>query len=116
MNEYVLLKLKGNWIEKEEAFGFLKMFMNTQRNIEIANDQVVIVNAEQNIPKEEIALYGEDLIEYAKHNIPKEIGLYLEENGLIQYQEESKEGFLTLRGTVFVIKAPKTEKAKGGLL
>lgn len=73
-NQYLVIKLLGNWIEREQTKQRVKMFFD---DIDVLNDENIITcHCTQSIPKERFIL-KEDYKEYIKAKIAVGIGEYL---------------------------------------
>lgn len=106
-NQYLVIKLPGNWIEREQKKQRVKMFVE---DIDVLDDENIITcHCTQAIPKERFVL-KEDFKEYVKGKIAVGIGEYLLEKGLIRFKESEEDYTIKIDGVITVI----SEAEKGG--
>lgn len=106
-NQYLVIKLHGNWIDREQTKQRVKMFVE---DIDVLNDENIITcHCTQAIPKERFIL-KEDYKDYVKGKIAVGIGEYLLEQGLIRFVEREEEYMIKIDGVITVI----SEAEKGG--
>ena len=106
-NQYLVIKLHGNLIEREQTKQRVKMFVE---DIDVLNDEnIVTCHCTKTITKEQSYCYGA-FKDYSKEKIAVAIGKYLLEQGLIRFIE-SEEGYtIKIDGVITVI----SEVEKGG--
>lgn len=108
MNDYIVIKLSGNWIEKENNKKRVGFLLHGIPNVEILENAAVTLRAAEMIPKEELDRFGDEFKEYIKMCISKEIGCHLEEHGVITFEEANvkMDGYETMQilATLVVIK------------
>lgn len=106
-NQYLVIKLHGNWIEREQTKQRVKMFVE---DIDVLNDENIITcHCTQAIAKEHF-ICKEDFKDYVKRKIAVGIGEYLLEKGLIRFKESEEEYTIKIDGVITVI----SEEEKGG--
>ncbi len=106
-NQYLVIKLSGNWIKREQTKQIVKMFVE---DIDVLNDENVITcHATQTITKERSYAY-DAFKDYSKERIAVALGKYLLEQGLIRFVESEEEHTIKIDGEITVI----SEAEKGG--
>lgn len=108
MNDYIVIKLSGGWIEKEKNKKRVDFLLQGIPNVEILENAAVTLRAAKMIPKEELDGLGDEFKDHIKMRISKEIGCHLEEHGVITFEEANgkMDGYETTQilATLVVIK------------
>lgn len=106
-NQYLVIKLHGNWIDREQTKQRVKMFVE---DIDVLNDEnIVTCHCTQAITKEQNYLY-EAFKDYSKERIAIAIGKHLLEQGVIRFSESEDKYTIKIDGVITVI----SEALKGG--
>lgn len=100
MGEYLVIKLKGNWIEREQTKKRVEMFFNDLDIISAEN--VVTYKLVQKIEKENSYRY-EAFKDYSKRRIADAIGEHFLKDGLICFNETEDENGIKIEGVITVI-------------
>lgn len=103
-NQYLVVKLQGNWIEREQIKRRIEMFVG---DIDVLDDKdIVTCHDTQEIAKEHSYHY-EAFKDYSKKRIAVAIAERLLEQGLIRFVESEEEHTIKIDGEITVIKAEK---------
>lgn len=106
-NQYLVIKLHGNWIEREQTKQRVKMSVE---DIDVLNDENIITcHCTQAIAQESF-ICKKGFKDYVKRKIAVGIGEYLLEKGLIRFKESEEEYTIKIDGVITVI----SEEEKGG--
>ena len=108
MNDYIVIKLSGNWIEKEKNKKRVGFLLQGIPNVEVWENAAVTLRAAKMIPKEELDRFGDEFEDHIKMCLSKEIGCHLEEHGVITFEDSNgkMDGYETTQilATLVVIK------------
>ena len=108
-HNYILLKVKGSWIEREQTKGLISMHFPD--SVEVVSDGIVPIQSTIKVDKEHIYYYkNTNLMEETKKRIASALGQYLLEQGYIRINEEAGQWDVEVKGTVLVIQDTPTEK------
>lgn len=108
--EYLVIKLPGGWIEREQARQKVKWAID---DIDVLDEKnVVVCRGAQLVRKEDCDRY-KDLKDRTKERVAVALGKYLLERELISFVE-TKEGYNTIKieGVVTVIRENRDEFAE----
>lgn len=112
-NNYLVIKLKGSWLDKESTKGMIKFLLPTRadiHNLEVLNDENVIeCCAVRSMLKEDCIRY-KDAKDRIKESIAVAMGKHLLESGLICFNEIENANTTKIIGKITVI----NEAPKGG--
>ena len=106
-NHYLVLKLPGNWIEREQKKQRIKMFADNIDVLEESN--VYTCHATKSILKEMFHT-DEAFKNHIKGRIAVAIGEHLLEKGMIRFNESESKYGIVIDGEITVI----SETSKGG--
>lgn len=109
-NQYLVVRLHGNWIDREQTKKRVKMFAEEADVLD--DENIVICRGTQQITKEQSYCYGA-FKDYAKGRIAVGIGEFLLEHGLIRFVESEEEHTIKIEGEITVIREP-TKGGEGG--
>lgn len=99
---YILLKVRGSWIEREQTKGLIAMHFPDF--VEVVREGIITVQAKQAIPKEFVYKHKDiNLMEETKKRISIDLGRYLLDNDLIQFSEKVEEYVVNIIGSTLVI-------------
>ena len=110
MSDYVVIKLSGNWIEKEKNKKRIDFIFHDIPNVEVLENAAVTCTSAKLVMKEDLDRVGDNdrFKRYIKEHLSTELGYRLMEHGLITYDEKSGEmsglGTTQISATVVVIK------------
>lgn len=100
MGEYLVIKLKGNWIEREQTKKRVEMFFN---DLDIMSaENVVTYKFAQKIEKEHSYRY-EAFKDYSKRRIANALGEQFLGDGVICFNESEDENGIKIEGVITVI-------------
>lgn len=104
-SEYLVIKLSGNWIEKEQAKFRVKYLLDGVTNTEVLENADVRCLSSKKIPRTLFDKLGdrEEFDKYIKDLISKEMGIYLMQEGLINFKEKIDDLYVEIIGSVNVI-------------
>ena len=88
-NQYLVIKLPGNWIEREQCKQFYKRSVYGA-DLEFVDDKTI--QAEYFIPESVLLRFGEDFKNQSKKRIATHIGEQLLEKGMINFTEIQERG------------------------
>lgn len=99
-NQYLVIKLSGNWIEREQTKQKIKMLVE---DIDVLVDtNIVTCQSIQTIPKVDLSLRPESE-EYVKRKIADALGNFIVENGLVRYYQSEEQFNVKITGEITVI-------------
>lgn len=109
-NNYILLKVNGGWIDREQIKGLLKMFFDDPR-VEIVENGLVAINSTDKVSRVGVWDYNaKDVENFTKDRIANSLGFFLLEEGLIHFQKDISSEFIKTTGSVLVVKDHANEK------
>ena len=88
-NQYLVIKLPGNWIEREQCKQYYKRSVYGA-DLEFVDDKTI--RAEHFIPESVLLRFGEDFKNQAKKRIATHIGEQLLEKGMLVFTETKERG------------------------
>lgn len=108
ISEYLVIKLPGNWIEREQTRARIKAFLK----LDVLDEKAVhTYSYEKRIPQEVLDQYSAvNIVAAEKDRMAVFIGKSLVESGLLQFKEYEDGSGKMLEGCVTVI----VDRMKGG--
>lgn len=112
-NEYLVIRLKGSWIDREQTKGRVEMLLDGVCEV-VKDDELVTNSAWQTIPEDGLFNLGENAKERIKQNIASNLGIYLMKKGLISFVETTENygrelNAIKITGTVTTMKGVNNE-------
>ena len=108
-NKYLVIKLPGNWIEREQCKQFFKLSVYGTDLEFVGDENIKSIGAEQFIPEEVSLRLNEEIKSQIKKGIAKHIGLQLLQKGMIDFTETQERGMhgtergLTIKAQITII-------------
>ena len=104
MNDYVLIKLNGNWIEKEQARGRISFLLEHVKNAKIMKNAVMRMSASQQIHRFELdAVTEEQATTYAKNGIANKFAQELITSPAMEFITTQNGEYIKFTGNIAVI-------------
>lgn len=109
---YILLKVHGNWIDREQIKGMF--IMKGDPRIEVVSNGLITVKAVDKISAFDMhhfnATEKKEIEKMTKECIAKSLGFFLLEEGLIRFDKKISWEMIETTGSVLVVKDHETEK------
>ena len=108
-DRYIIYRLDGNWIDKEQAKGLAQIALQHQK---VTEAKAVAIRASKSISKEDRMRFGRKITGGSREEIAVGIAKQLLKDGFIKFQEEEDSLMVTLTGELYTIKDLPKEKER----